>query len=294
MTSHKDYRLDHLGINSQEDADELQRELDIRFDQFTFHDRKVWNDQNSYLDVYAQTRTVSTSADTAGVTVYTAQTWKHTDILGFTRRLEVADLRFSDNLQVMALERAREPDAPTSLIIALLRAHIPEKYSTNGHVCDTSKSDEILFHLRQDAYRQLAEGHPTLRAIANGDRQPPHDSPSHTDLSPTEGEDTAHPNLSPHGEETQRGDSFHNVEETTPPGDTPPFDEEDFAHFNLSPTGKDTAHPNLSPHGEETQRGDSPSAPSEVNRHSHPIASLRQTRRRHTHNDHNTFKVVRF
>ena len=177
-----------LGIPSQDEADELERELDIRFDQFSYHDRKVWNQQNSYLDEYARTRTVSYAADTAGVTVSTAQAWKYLVTLGFTRRLEVADLRFSDRLQVMALERAREPDAPASLLIVLLRAHIPEKYSANGHLLDTSKSDELLFHYRQDAQRELAAGHPTLRAIANGTYQPPQDSPSHTNLSSAEGD----------------------------------------------------------------------------------------------------------
>ena len=301
MTSHKDHRLDQLGIASQDEADELQRELGIRFDQFTYHDRKVWNQQNSYLQAHARTRTVSDSADMAGVTVSTAQAWKYLDTLGFTHRLEIADLRFSDSLQVTALERAREPDAPASLLIALLRAHIPEKYSANGHLCGTSKADELLFHYRQDAQRELAAGHPTLRAIANGTYQPPHNSSSHPNLSPSEGEDTAypnlsptgrdttHPDLSPHGGETQRGGFFHDAEETTPPDDYPPLDEEDFAHFDLSPTENDTTHPNLSPTGGETQRGGSPSA---VNRH--PIASLHQTRRRPPHNDHNTFKVVRF
>ena len=338
-----------LGIPSQDEADELERELDIRFDQFSYHDRKVWNQQNSYLDEYARTRTVSYAADTAGVTVSTAQAWKYLVTLGFTRRLEVADLRFSDRLQVMALERAREPDAPASLLIALLRAHIPEKYSANGHLLDTSKSDELLFHYRQDAQRELAAGHPTLRAIANGTYQPPQDSPSHTNLSSAEGDnehpnlspdrrdtahpnlstdrrDTAHPNLStdegentttfdlspgegentttfdlsPGGGETQRGGfsptTQYVAEETTSQDDYPPLDPDEFAHFNLSPTEGDTAHPHLSPGG-ETQRVGSPSAspaPSAPNRHSHPIASLYQTARRHPNNDHNTFKVTRF
>ena len=95
--------------------------------------------------------------------------------------------------------------------------------------------------------------------------------------------------------------SSYDAEETTPHDDIPPIDHEEIAHFdlsptendtthpNLSPTENDTTHPNLSPAGGETQRGGSPSA---VNRH--PIASLHQTRRRPPHNDHNTFKVVRF
>ena len=304
MTSHKDHRLDQLGIASQDEADELQRELGIRFDQFTYHDRKVWNQQNSYLQAHARTRTVSDSADLAGVTVSTAQAWKYLDTLGFTHRLEIADLRFSDSLQVTALERAREPDAPASLLIALLRAHIPEKYSSNGHLCDTSKSDELLFHYRQDAQRELAAGHPTLRAIANGTYQPPHnDNPMPEYESPyssRHSREGTSPRTSIRGGNPQEvrpdsRDSDHEIassydsEETTPHDDIPPIDEEDFAHFDLSPTENDTTHPNLSPAGGETQRGGSPSA---VNRH--PIASLHQTRRRPPHNDHNTFKVVRF
>ena len=275
MTSHKDHRLDQLGITSQDEADELQRELGIRFDRFTYHDRKVWNQQNSYLQAHARTRTVSDSADLAGVTVSTAQAWKYLDTLGFTHRLEIADLRFSDSLQVTALDRAREPDAPASLLIALLRAHIPEKYSSNGHLCDTSKSDELLFHYRQDAQRELAAGHPTLRAIANGTYQPSHDD-NHTppdDDTPNrhtgEGRypDLDHPTSRDSDHEIA---SSYDAEETTPHDDIPPIDHEEIAHFNLSPSA--------------------PSAPSAVNRH--PIASLHQTRRRPPHNDHNTFKVT--
>ena len=270
MTSHKDHRLDQLGIVSQDEADELQRELDIRFDRFTYRDRKVWNRQNSYLDAYAHTRTVSDSADVAGVTVSTAQAWKYLDTLGFTRRLEIADLRFSDNLQVLALERVREPDAPASLLIALLRAHIPEKYSANGHLCDTSKTDELLFHYRQDAQRELAAGHPTLRAIANGTYQP-----SHSNLSPSApsarsvvnppppnrhtGEEPAPYSIRGRYPEKAQPDSRESDQEISssheaptglPHDDYPPLDEEDFAHFDLSPSA--------------------PAAPSAVNRPTPP------------------------
>ena len=324
MTSHKDHRLDQLGIASQDEADELQRELGIRFDRFTYHDRKVWNQQNSYLQAHARTRTVSDSADLAGVTVSTAQAWKYLDTLGFTHRLEIADLRFSDSLQVTALERAREPDAPASLLIALLRAHIPEKYSSNGHLCDTSKSDELLFHYRQDAQRELAAGHPTLRAIANGTYQPPHNdnlscpispppektphtpNPSFTakrhvtPISPPTGKNPQEVTPDLHGDSDHReGASSYDAEETTPTRRLPsprrgglrPLrslpNRERHTH-PISPPRKQQSLP-LSPTGGETQRGGSPSA---VNRH--PIASLHQTRRRPPHNDHNTFKVVRF
>ena len=227
MTSHKDHQLDQLGINSQYEADELEHELDIRFDRFSYHGREAWVQQNAYLDAYANTRAVSESADTAGVTVSTAQAWKFLNTLGFKRRLEIADLRFSDSLQVMALERAREPDAPASLLIALLRAHIPEKFSSNGHTCDTSKADELLFHYSQDARRELEAGHPTFRAIANGTYQPRHERR----------------NTQPHNYDTATEDL------DTPNRHTGGGGNPEAAHSNLSPTREDTPHSNLSPAG---------------------------------------------
>ena len=264
MTSHKDHQLDQLGINSQYEADELEHELDIRFDRFSYHGREAWVQQNAYLDAYANTRAVSESADTAGVTVSTAQAWKFLNTLGFKRRLEIADLRFSDSLQVMALERAREPDAPASLLIALLRAHIPEKFSSNGHTCDTSKADELLFLYSQDAKRELDAGHPTFRAIANGTYQPRHErrnTQPHNYDTATEDLDTPNRHT---GEEPAPYSIRGRYPEKTRPNstglphdDTPPSDEDDLAHPNLSPTGEDTPHSNLSPAGGEIQRGGS-------------------------------------
>ena len=316
MTSHKDHKLDLLGINSQYEADELEHELDIRFDRFSYHGREAWVQQNAYLDAYANTRAVSDAADTAGVTVPTAQAWKFLNTLGFKRRLEIADLRFSDSLQVMALERAREPDAPASLLIALLRAHIPEKFSSNGHTCDTSKADELLFLYSQDAKRELDAGHPTFRAIANGTYQPPNrhtggggnPEAAHSNLSPA-GEDTPRSNLSPAGGEIQRGGSFpenqYDSEETTPHDDIHPVDPDEVARANPSPTTEEhTSSPsapsapsavNPSPTPQNPAPStQNPSAPSAVKPTRRPIASIFQTRRRPQHDDPNTFKVTRF
>ena len=269
MTSHKDHQRDLLGINSQYEADELEHDLDIRFDRFSYQDREAWVQQNAYLDAYANTRTESESADTAGVTVSTAQAWKFLNTLGFKRRLEIADLRFSDSLQVLALERAREPDAPASLLIALLRAHIPEKFSSNGHTCDTSKADELLFHYSQDAKRELDAGHPTFRAIANGTYQPRHErrnTQPHNYDTATEDLDT--PNRHS-GEEPAPYSIRGRYPEKTRPNstglphdDTPPSDEDDLAHPNpihLPPAGEDTPRSNpfqsLPRRGRDTERG---------------------------------------
>ena len=256
MTSHKDCQLDRLGITSQQEADELERELDIHFDQFTHYDREVWVQQNAYLDAYALNRTVTESADMAGVTVSNAQGWTYLNTLGFKRRLEIADLRFSDNLQVMALERAREPDAPASLLIALLRAHIPEKFSSNGHVCDTSKADELLFHFSQDALREKNAGHPTFRAIANGTYQP---RPPRRNSSPTMPSAVNPPTQTnrhtgggryPENahldsiQSDQEISSSHEPPSGLPHDDIQPVDSDEVAYYNLSPSDrKNTPHP---------------------------------------------------
>ena len=122
-------------------------------------------------------------------------------------------------------------------------------------------------------------------------------------ISPPTGKKTQLTPISPPtGERHREGVSSTTPKRPPHPTTIPPLDEEDFAHFDLSPTENDTTHPNLSPTGERTQltpispppgeRHREGARPSAVNRH--PIASLHQTRRRPPHNDHNTFKVVRF
>ena len=90
----------------------MELELDVRFREFTPDDRMTWLRQNAYLEHYARTRTVTTSARKAGVSVSAAKAWKRNDTLGFTLRLEISELEFSDRLQELALERASDPKAP--------------------------------------------------------------------------------------------------------------------------------------------------------------------------------------
>ena len=241
---YKKLRLDELGIASDEEAEELEYELEVRFGEFTPKDRKTWLQQNVYLEFFSRIGTVTSAAREAGVTVYKAQTWKFDNVLGFTRRLEVADLAFNDRLKEKALRRASDPKAPATLLIELLRAYIPEEFSRNGHKCDTSKSDEILRRFREDARREMEAGHPTLRRIAQGDPDPfrrREDTP-HPDLSPA-GEDSHNSDLSPAGRDSHNSD-------LSPAG-------RDSHNSNLSPAGRDSHNSNLSPAGGETQRGGS-------------------------------------
>ena len=234
-----------MDIASDEEAEELEFELEVRFEEFTAKDRKTWLQQNAYLEFFSRIGTVTSAAREAGVTVYKAQTWKFDNVLGFTRRLEVADLAFNDRLKEKALRRASDSKAPATLLIELLRAYMPEQFSRNGHKCDTSKSDEILHRFREDARREQAAGHPTLRAIARGaTNSPPNDDhvPSYSNLSPTP-EDPHNTNLSPAPEDP------HNTNLSPAEGE--------IHNTNLSPAEGEIHNTNLSPAGGETQRGGS-------------------------------------
>ncbi len=226
---YKDLRLDELGIASDEEAEELEFELAVRFEEFTPKDRKTWLQQNTYLEFFSRIGTVSSAARESGVTVYKAQTWKFDNVLGFTRRLEVADLTFNDRLKEKALRRASDPKAPATLLIELLRAYIPEEFSRNGHKCDTSKADELLRHFREDARRELEAGHPRLRKIAEGAEN----------AYPDDDRDLSYSHLSPAGEPSNSHLS-------------PAGEDSDYSH--LSPAGE-PSNSHLSPAGGETQRG---------------------------------------
>ena len=220
---YKKLRLDELGIASDEEAEELEYELEVRFGEFTAKDRKTWLQQNTFLEHFSRIGTFSSAARETGVTVYKAQTWKFNNVLGFARRLEVATLMFNDRLKEKALRRASDPKAPVTLLIELLRAYIPEEFSRNGHKCDTSKSDEILRRFREDAQREKDAGYPRLRKLAEGATNAhPHDDhvPSYSNLSPAGGDshnvnlspvggDSHNVNLSLSGGEIQRGGALH-------------------------------------------------------------------------------------
>ena len=105
-------RLNELGIPSDEEAEELEYELELSFEDFTPSDRRTWLKQSNYLDHFSRTGTVSSAATSAGVTVYKAQGWQYENELGFIRRNEVASLIFNDRLKEIALLRASDQHPP--------------------------------------------------------------------------------------------------------------------------------------------------------------------------------------
>ena len=291
--------LESLGIASPFDAIELERVLGISFKEFTPQHCDVWRNQTVYLYQYALTHAVSKAARMAGVTIYTAQRWQTDNILGFNRRMEVALLEFTDEVEVMLLESVREPESSPMLLAMLLRAQMPEKYgparrssAPRNHDCDhdpqptTSHDDQTsLADLRrelEDLKRQTAVGErhlapqpdisnlsPTDGGPSYPDLSPADGETSHPDLSPADGE-TSHPDLSPAGGETQRGGSSPTPDDHELPEDADldlsstdptPVGAGFKPAPNLSPADGETPLPDLSPAGGETQRGGAPQHP---------------------------------
>ena len=262
--------LESLGIASPFDAIELERVLGISFKEFTPQHCDVWRNQTVYLYQYALTHAVSKAARMAGVTIYTAQRWQTDNILGFNRRMEVALLEFTDEVEVMLLEHVREPESSPMLLAMLLRAQMPEKYgparrssAPRNHDCDhdpqptTSHDDQTsLADLRrelEDLKRQTAVGerHPTPQPdISN--LSPTEGKPSHSDLSPTD--------PTPVGAGFKPASNLSPADGETSHPDLSPADGET-SHPDLSPTDGETSHPDLSPAGGETQRGGSSPTP---------------------------------
>ena len=169
------YDLKALRINSTYEAAELERELDIRFDDFTPEHCEIWLRQTLCLERYAQTRTCSSAARAGGVTVYTLDAWERDNTLGFVRRKEIADREFCDGLDELLLERARQPDSPPSLLNAVLRAQMPEKYKPgyDDHDKPDSAGQPDFYHkLMADILSRIQEHE--LASPENGE------TPKHT------------------------------------------------------------------------------------------------------------------
>ena len=117
-----------LGITSPYQAAELERDFDVRFSDFTPEQCDTWIKQSVYLYLFAQTQAVTHAARAASVSVGTAKIWQSDNILGFSKRLEIANLEFTDDIEVALVQRAKDPESPPSLLTALLRAKMPDKY----------------------------------------------------------------------------------------------------------------------------------------------------------------------
>ena len=173
------YNLRELGINSEYRAAEFEHELGISFSDFTSEQIDTWQRQTICLNQYAYTRTYSSAARAAGVTVYTIEAWERDNELGFVRRKEMADREFCDGLEELLLERARMPESPPSLLSAVLRAQMPEKYRGSRYERDPddgpgyeSSGPDTYHKLIADIVRQLQQREDPIDGEESGDKTP--------------------------------------------------------------------------------------------------------------------------
>ena len=189
------YNLRELGINSEYRAAEFEHELGIRFSDFTSEQIDTWQRQTICLNQYAYTRTYSSAARAAGVTVYTIEAWERDNELGFVRRKEMADREFCDGLEELLLERARMPESPPSLLSAVLRAQMPEKYRGSRYERDPddgpgyeSSGPDTYHKLIADIVRQLQQREDPIDGEESGDKTPVgagfKPAPDHSDHAP--------------------------------------------------------------------------------------------------------------
>ena len=186
------YNLRELGINSEYRAAELEHELGLTFSDFTPEQLDTWQRQTVCLNQYALTRTYSSAARTAGVTVYTMEAWERDNELEFVRRKEMADREFCDGLEELLLERARTPDSPPSLLTAVLRAQMPEKYRGSRYERDPdddhgySPSGPDTYHnLIADIVRQMQQNEDPVDDDENRDLTPPEHTSIEAGFTPT-------------------------------------------------------------------------------------------------------------
>ena len=188
------YNLRELGINSEYRAAELEHELGLTFSDFTPEQLDTWQRQTVCLNQYALTRTYSLAARTAGVTVYTMETWERDNELEFVRRKEMADREFCDGLEELLLERARMPDSPPSLLTAVLRAQMPEKYRGSRYERDPDDDPgysqfgpDTYHNLIADIVRQLQQNEDPVDDEENADFTPSEHPSESAGLTPTPG-----------------------------------------------------------------------------------------------------------
>ena len=234
--------LQSLGIPSPRHAAEIERELGIRFSDFTPEHCDTWREQTLYLYQFAQTRTTTHAARTAGITLAAARQWQSDNTLGFNQRLDDAVLEYTDDMEVLFLERTRQPDSPTSFMTTLLRAQMPEKYGParrsspprDNHGDNDDDPNPEISHNDDDSLEDIRRDLQDLKQFA-GLTEPDPDPPSLEGEGWGEGEEHE---LSPIDQAS--------VEAGLNPAP------------DLPPTGEDTSFSNLSPAGGETQRGGAP------------------------------------
>ena len=176
--------LQSSGINLEHDAVEIERALGIRFSEFTPEQREIWRLQTLCLKQYALTPNYERAAQRAGVSITTIEEWERNNVLGFVKRKEVAELEFSDMVQVILLKLTLKSNSPSTLLLALLSKHLPEKYGmAQRHIARPTKS-KILRQVLEKYNRVVREKERLLDEEERLVKSQAHDSTATQDTLP--------------------------------------------------------------------------------------------------------------
>ena len=293
------YNLRELGINSEYRAAELEHELGIRFSDFTPEQIDTWQRQTICLNQYAYTRTYSSAARAAGVTVYTIEAWERDNELGFVRRKAMADREFCDGLEELLLERARMPESPPSLLTAVLRAQMPEKYRGSRYERDPddgpgyeSSGPDTYHKLIADIVRQLQQREDPIDGEESGDKTPvgagfkPAHNPSNHASESAALEPASGP-LRPHTCNGRSQTCPQSLRPRTCNGGYQFYPD----HADQSPVGAGSK-PDPGPSGEDSPTGDKPRHPAPITRNSSNLnrRQRRELQRRTKRNGQNSHR----
>lgn len=127
--------------------------------------------QDAFLAAYANAGTIYRAAPAASITRRQVLNWRTDDALGFRARFELAQRAFAESLEDLAMQRILEPAGNRGsdvLLMAMLNAHLPEKYRPNVVLSDESSKDVLkeLQQIRKGQKTQEAEVPENVTAIA--------------------------------------------------------------------------------------------------------------------------------
>jgi len=137
---------------------------------FTTVEKRVWAEQERFLNAFAGKGTKSTTAVRIGMSYDTVKYWARNNLLNFNERLESAQETFNAVLEDKALELALglKPGQNVTPLAILMNGNMPEKYKHNVIQVDSTSKDVMteLQRLRAEAKSsQTPESNDTGRRL---------------------------------------------------------------------------------------------------------------------------------
>ena len=146
---------------------EVAESYGLDVDTFDAVQRRMWDDQQAFLENYAKAGTVLTSARAAHVSRQTVYNWQKSSALAFKERFKAAKESFRESLEDIMFQRLRDPKTHPVLLIFALKAHWPEKYRDDATPPDNSARDVLDAITERARQRMHNNERPVLRVATS-------------------------------------------------------------------------------------------------------------------------------